>query len=313
LVLAIGVLASSTASIFIRFAQESAPSLVIAAYRVGIASFILVLIVSIRKDVTIKEIKGRNLWLSIVAGIFLAAHFATWVTSLEYTTVASSVVLVSTSPLFVAVFSPIFLKEGVNPILRYALALSLLGTTIIALSDSCLSTDGFRCPPIQSFFAGNALKGDLLALGGALSGAGYMLIGRKVREKVSLLPYITLVYSVAAIILFLMVAGAGQPVTGFPPTIYILFGLLAIIPQLVGHSSINWALRFLTAAFVSITLLGEPIGSSILAMIILGETPGWLMVVGAILILSGIVIASLLRGPETSTIEGEAQVQQSDD
>jgi drug/metabolite transporter (DMT)-like permease len=307
--LTIGVLASSTASIFIRFAQESAPSLVIAAYRLGIASLVLLVILTIRKDVSIREIQGRNLRLGLLAGIFLAVHFATWVTSLEFTTVASSVVLVSTSPLFVALFSPIFLKEGVNPILRYALALSLLGTTIIALSDSCVSIEGFQCPPVQSFFAGDALRGDLLALGGALSGAGYMLIGRRVREEVSLLPYITLVYSISAAILFILVAAVGHPVIGYSPSIYVLFGLLAVFPQLVGHSAINWALRFLTAALVSITLLGEPIGSSILAMIVLGETPGWLMVVGSIFILSGIVIASLRRGAETSTVEDEAQVK----
>jgi drug/metabolite transporter (DMT)-like permease len=264
---------------------------------------------TIRKDVSIREIQGRNLRLGLLAGIFLAVHFATWVTSLEFTTVASSVVLVSTSPLFVALFSPIFLQEGVNPILRYALALSLLGTTIIALSDSCVSIEGFQCPPVQSFFAGDALRGDLLALGGALSGAGYMLIGRRVREEVSLLPYITLVYSISAAILFILVAAVGHPVIGYSPSIYVLFGLLAVFPQLVGHSAINWALRFLTAALVSITLLGEPIGSSILAMIVLGETPGWLMVVGSIFILSGIVIASLRRGAETSTVEDEAQVK----
>jgi drug/metabolite transporter (DMT)-like permease len=305
--LAIGVLASSTASILIRFAQESAPSLVIAAYRLGIASLILVAILTFRKDVSFKEIKGRNLQLVVAAGIFLAVHFATWVSSLEYTTVASSVVLVSTSPLFVALLSPILLNEPINPNLRYALVLSFIGTLIIAISDTCISVDQFKCPPFQSFLEGEAIKGDILAIGGAISGAGYMLIGRKVRGKLSLLPYITLVYGIAAIVLTILVALASQRVIGFPPIVYFWFLLLAIFPQLVGHSSINWALRFLTAVYVSITLLGEPIGSSILALIILGESPSWLMMVGAVLILSGIVIASLRATQKQFENEVEAK------
>jgi drug/metabolite transporter (DMT)-like permease len=291
--LAIGVLASSTASIFIRFAQESAPSLVIAAYRLGIATLILVSILSFRKDVSLREINTSSFQLGVAAGIFLAIHFATWISSLEYTTVASSVVLVSTSPLFVALVSPVLLKEPINPNLRYALALSLIGTLIIAVSDTCITADQFRCPTVKSLLEGEAIKGDILAIGGALSGAGYMLIGRKVRGQLSLLPYITLVYGIAAIVLIILVALAGQQMIGFPPIVYLWFLLLAIFPQLVGHSSINWALRFLTAAFVSITLLGEPIGSSILALVIFQESPSWLMLVGAGLILSGIVIASL--------------------
>lgn len=306
LILVIGVGASSTASIFIRFAQDSASSLVIAAYRLGIASLILGVITAVRKDVSLGVIEGKNRRLSVIAGMFLAIHFATWVSSLEYTSVASSVVLVSTSPIFVALFSPIFLKEAIHPHLRYGLALSFLGTLIIAFSDACTSQGTFECPPLQTFIAGDALKGDVLALGGALSGAGYMLIGRKVREQVTLLPYITLVYSISAMVLISAVTLFQHQLVGFPPSTYIFFVLLAVLPQLVGHSSINWALRFLTAAFVSITLLGEPIGSSALALLILGETPSWLMIIGAIFIMGGIITATLQRDQETSTATGEA-------
>ena len=304
--LTIGVLASSTASIFIRFAQEGAASLVIAAYRVGIATLILGLILMLRKDVSISELKGSNRQLAAGAGAFLAVHFATWVSSLEYTTVASSVVLVSTSSLFVALLSPALLKEPINPRIKYALALSFIGTLVIAISDACLSFNEFQCPPIQSILGGDAIKGDFLALIGAISGAGYILIGRKVRGQTSLLPYITFVYGIAAIFLALFAALAGHQMSGFSPNVYIWFLLLAIFPQLVGHSSINWALRFLTAAFVSITLLGEPIGSSLLAFFILGEKPGWLMMIGSAFILIGIIIASFRAGQRRTALENEA-------
>jgi drug/metabolite transporter (DMT)-like permease len=304
--LAIGVMASSTASIFIRFAQVSVGSLVIAAYRLGIATLVLLVILTFRKDASLTEIRGRSLRLAFGAGVLLAVHFATWVSSLEYTTVASSVVLVSTAPLFVALLTPIFLKEAVAPSLRYAIALSILGTLLVAMSDSCLSADKFQCPPIEKFLNGPALKGDLLALGGAISGAGYMLIGRKLRGKISLLPYISVVYGIAALVLVLLAAIAGQKAIGFPPSMYLWFALLAIFPQLVGHSSINWALRFLTAVYVSITLLGEPIGSTLLAFFIFREQPTWLMLVGSVLILSGIVSASLRSQQDKSMIEVKA-------
>jgi drug/metabolite transporter (DMT)-like permease len=174
---------------------------------------------------------------------------------------------------------------------------ALVGGFVVGLSDSCtfqLSAPlpSLQCPPYAEFVGGDAFLGDILALAGAVAGAGYIIIGRRLREKMSLIPYIFVVYGMAAILLIVMMFASGESPLVQPPKIYILLLLLALVPQLFGHSTFNWALRYLSAAYVSITLLGEPIGSAILAYFILDEIPSGLMVFGAILILVGIFIAS---------------------
>ncbi len=290
--LTIGVLSSSTAAILIRFAQKDAPSLIIAAYRLSIASIILLPIVFLRQRDEFKQFNRYRFILAAIAGVFLALHFATWISSLEFTSVASSVVLVSTSPIFVSIFSPIFLGESIHRKLVYGLLLSLIGTAIIGLSDACVLENGLHCPSIKSFFDTQAIKGDLLALLGAITGAGYLLIGRRLRGKVALLPYISIAYSCAAFVLVGIVIIMGFESIGYSADTYLWFLLLAIFPQLIGHSTINWALRFLPAAYVSVTLLGEPIASTLWAYLFLGEIPPGLMFVGAVFILIGIGIAS---------------------
>ena len=157
--------------------------------------------------------------------------------------------------------------------------------------------DGFNAHPFKNLLAGEAFLGDILALVGALAGAGYILIGRRLREKTSV-PYIFLVYGIAAVILTLVMFGSGNTPFGYQPKVYLWVLLLALVPQLLGHSTFNWALRYLSATYVSITLLGEPIGSAILAYIFLSEIPSGLMIFGAILILIGIFIASSSESKE---------------
>ena len=287
-----GILTVSTASIFIRYAQADVSSIVIAAGRLSIAGVILAVIVALRYRDEMRILTRRELILALISGFFLSLHFASWITSLEYTTVASSVVMVSTSPLWVALLAPLTIKEPVKRVVLIGMGLALLGGTIVGLSDSCLPAGGgFQCPPISDFIAGEAFLGDMLALAGALTGAGYLLIGRHLREKISLIPYIFLVYGVAAIFLLIFMFSAGQSLVGHPARVYLWLLLLALVPQLLGHSTFNWALRYLSAAYVSITLLGEPVGSAILAYFLLGEVPSVMMVFGAILILVGIWIA----------------------
>lgn len=293
-VLAFGILAVSTASIFIRYAQEYAPSLVIAAYRLSLASLILAPVALTRHPQELRRITRRKLALALFSGFFLALHFATWITSLEYTTVASSVVLVTTTPLWVAVFAPFVLREPLNRWVLAGMLLALAGGAIVGLSDACTwQAGGLACPPLADFVRGQAFLGDLLALAGALMAAAYIIIGRSLRGQMSLIPYITLVYGMAALVLVAIMLLAGQSPFGYPPPAYLWFALLAAVPQLLGHSSFNWALRYLSAAYVSISLLGEPIGSTILAYFLLSETPTALKIFGAILILTGIYVASL--------------------
>lgn len=294
LVLAIGILAVSTASIFIRSAQEYAPSLVIAAYRLTIASLVLAPIAMTRRRGELRALNRNAIGLALLSGLFLALHFATWITSLEFTTVASSAVLVATVPLWVALLSPFTLKEPITRYVWVGMGLAMIGGIVVGLSDTCQwSGGGLVCPPATEFFKGKAFIGDMLALAGALMGAGYIVIGRKLRPNLSLLGYVFIVYGMAAVILLVLMFSAGLPATGYPPVAYLWFALLALGPQLLGHSSFNWALKYLSAAYVSISLLGEPIGSTILAYFILDEVPSGIKIFGAILILSGIYIASL--------------------
>jgi drug/metabolite transporter (DMT)-like permease len=293
LVLAIGILAVSTASIFIRFANESAPSLVIAAWRLSLASLVLAPIAVTRHRAELSSLRRRDVGLALLSGIFLAIHFATWISSLAYTTVASSVVLVSTVPLWVALFSPITIKEPLARPVLAGMILALLGGAIVGMSDVCPWEAGrLACPSWSEFTQGKAFLGDLLALVGALCAAGYLLIGRSLRARVSLISYVFVVYGMAAVALLAIMFAAGHRPFGYPPITYLWFLLLALVPQLIGHSTYNWALGYLSAAYVSIALLGEPIGSTILAYFLLSEVPSLVKILGAVFILSGIFVAS---------------------
>ncbi len=303
LAIAFGILAVSTASIFIRYAQAEAPSLVIAACRLGLATVLMAPAALTRKQAELARLARADLALGLLSGVFLALHFATWITSLEYTTVASSAVLVSTTPLFVALLSPIFLKESTTRWVGVGLMLALVGGTVVALSDACLWQD-FRlvCPSSLAQFAGEkAIQGNLLALAGAAAGACYVMIGRRLRARISLLGYIFVVYGMAAVVLAVIMLAAGESPLGFSPLIYLWFLLLAVVPQLIGHTTFNWALGYLSAAFVSITLLGEPVGTTLLAYIFLKETPSGLKIFGAALILAGLVVASKSEAPQPKT------------
>jgi len=291
--LAIGILAVSTASILIRYAQDEVASIVIAAYRLSIAALLLAPLAVLRHRGTISALSSRQLGLGVLAGVFLAVHFATWIKSLEYTTVVSSVVLVTTTPLWVALAAPLTIKEPITRKTALGLVLALFGTLMIGLADACRFSGGaLVCPPLSDFLGQEAFLGDLLALAGAWTAAGYVIIGRRLRERLSLVPYIFIVYGMAAVVLVGFVLASGSAVVGFSAETFLYLVLLAVIPQLIGHSTFNWALGYLPASFVAITLLGEPIGSSLLAFALLGEVPSTGVVIGGVLILGGIAIAA---------------------
>lgn len=294
IIIPLGIFAVSTASIMIRIIQaEEVPSLVIAAWRLFLASLLIAPVALTRYRTELKQLSRQDRVLAIFSGTLLAIHFATWISSLEFTSVASSVLFVSTSPLWVAIFAPLLIREAISRVIIIGLVFALFGGAIVGLSDSCSVVDmEVHCPKFQEFVSRNAFLGDSLALMGAFAGAGYLLIGRRLRGNISNLPYVFVVYGISAIILILLMLIFGQNPFGYDLEVYFWLFLLALIPQLLGHSTINWALRYLSATFVSITLLGEPIGSAILAYIFLDEIPPGLMIFGAILILVGVYIAS---------------------
>lgn len=293
LMMVVGILAVSTSSIFVRYAQRDAASIVVAAGRLTLASLLLAPVALTRYRHELRLLSRRQVLLSLTAGAILAVHFGTWITSLEYTTVASSVVLVTTNPLWVALLSPLFLKEKITRTVLMGILLALTGGIVVGLSDACLIEQGrLICPPVSEFISGRAFFGDILALTGALAGAGYMMIGRRVRAEMSLISYTFLVYGVSAIFLLVWMLASGNTLVGQPPRLFFWLLMLALVPQLLGHSSFNWALKYLSAAYVSVSFLGEPIGTIILAYFLLSEVPSGIKLIGAILILTGIAVAS---------------------
>lgn len=274
--LAVGIAAISTGAIFARAAD--APSLVIAAYRVGLATLILAPFAAWKCP---GEIAGlsRSDWKSVLgAGFFLAVHFATWIASLDYTSVASSVILVETIPLWVGVLTPFVTGERPGKATLAGIGLSFAGGILIGAGDFATG--------------GRALLGDLLALAGGFSGALYIMLGRNVRPRLSLLAYITTCYGTAGALLWTLVIASGTPFTGFSAPTWWAFLGMAVVPQILGHSSYNWALRWFSSTTVAVCLLGEPIGSTILAWIFFGETLTPWKAAGGALILAGIVLAA---------------------
>jgi drug/metabolite transporter (DMT)-like permease len=269
----IGIIAISTASIFIKLCD--APALIISTYRMVLASLILMPWASYQKVWRGWEKKDLA-WL-IFSGMFLSLHFASWIASLKYTSVASSVVLVTTHPIFVGIGSWLFLKERLGLNLILGIGFSVIGSGLIGYGDFA--------------FSKGALMGDGLALLGALAASGYFLVGRKMRKNQDLLAYIFPVYSTAGLVLILLSLFFQKPFFGYSPTTYFLFFLLAIVPQLIGHTTFNWALKYLPASMVAITILGEPVGSTILAYFILGEGLTFWKILGGISIFAGILIA----------------------
>ena len=289
----VGILAVSTASILIRLAQREAPSYVIAAGRLTLAALILLPFAMRNLKNEVRKISRRNVLLLGLAGLFLGLHFATWITSLEYTSVASSVVIVTTAPLWVALFSPIFLKEKISRWILIGLGVSLVGSVIVGLNSACAFTSGrVTCQPVFTMGSSAMVSGNLLALAGAVLSAGYLMIGRRVRNSLNLVSYTFVVYATAALVLIGLVVASGETFLGYSKATYLLLLSLAIVPQLIGHTSFNWALKYLSAALVSIALLGEPIGTVLLSFTFLKEVPTVFEIVGGVLILAGIFIAS---------------------
>jgi drug/metabolite transporter (DMT)-like permease len=273
-----GVVVVSTAAILIRLAQAEVHSLAVAAWRLTLATLILTPFAWIKAGSELRALTRREWGSVLVSGLLLAIHFGTWITSLAYTSVAASVVLVWTSPIFVGLASHLFLGERLTREMVIALVVAIIGAVVIGLGDLGEGT--------------HRLLGDLLAVIGAVAGAGYFLIGRRLRARLSLLGYVYPVYGTAALLLMGVMLISGLPRVPQRSETWLWLTLMALGPQVLGHSSLNWALRYLSATYVTLATLGEPIGSTLLAWWLLGEQPSIWAVLGGLLILGGIVVAS---------------------
>lgn len=271
LALFVGALSVSTSAILVKWAH--APASVIAFYRL----FFTVLLMTpffVKYIRELKEISKRDWMFSVFSGVLLAFHFILWFESLNYTSVTSSVVLVTLQPLFAFVGGYVFFKERLTAGALLSALLAIAGSVIISWGDFQVS--------------GKALFGDMLALLACAMVTGYWLFGQELRKRLSLMTYTYIVYGISSFVLFLYVIAFRLPLLSYRKIDWICFVLLAIVPTLLGHSLMNWSVKWVSAATVSMSILFEPVGSSILAYLLLGELIQPSQWIGGIFILTGI-------------------------
>lgn len=270
----LGVLGVSSSSILTRLVV--APSLIISLYRLGTTFLLLTPVTLLKYRGELRRLTGKDLMIAGLSGAFLALHFYTWISSLSHTTVSSSTVLVNTHSIFVLIGSYILFRERVPNRALFGAFLALAGSVFISISDFRLNSEAFW--------------GDMLAIAGAFFIAGYFLIGRGLRQRMQLTPYTFVVYGSCTLVLLLMAVATSTPLDPGPPGNIVLYLALAIIPTLLGHSIFNWALGYVQASVVSIAMLGEPVGATILATLVLHELPAAVQVIGGIIIITGLYI-----------------------
>ena len=282
--LALAIVAVSTSAILIRWSH--APSIVKAFYRVLFTSLLLLPVAVVRYRDEFRALSRRDLAVATVTGVVLSVHFVSWFESLDWTSVAASVTLVQSQPMFVAVGAYFLLGERVTNRTLLGMGVALVGVVVMSLGGL------LSAAPSDVTLYGNAL-----AIVGAIAAAGYVLAGRSLRQHVSLVPYVTIVYSVCAVALLAVALFDGAPValTAYPPREWALFLAMAVGPGIFGHTVINWALKYVESSVVSVALLGEPVGSSILALVLLSEVPGPTTILGGAIILFGIYVTATAR------------------
>jgi drug/metabolite transporter (DMT)-like permease len=287
--LVLGVVAVSFSAVLVRLAD--APGLAQAFYRCAFAAAVVLPLGVVRHAGAYRRLPRARWGLALVSGLFLAGHFATWIPSLSYTSVAASTVIVTTQPLWVALFGGIAAERTSRRAL-VGIAVALLGTLVITGGD----LGG----------GGRALVGDLLALAGAVCAAVYVLAGRRLRQELSVVVYTSIVYTTAAVALALCMAVSGTRFAGYPAKTWLLLALMTIGPQFLGHSVFTYVLGHVQASVVAIAVMAEPVGATLLAMAILGESPSPGAVIGGVLILGGVYAAIASEGSRRPEVAASA-------
>jgi drug/metabolite transporter (DMT)-like permease len=286
-VLLVGVLAASSSSILVRCAQhEGIDSIAIAAWRMVLASLVLIPLAAATRRHEFSAMRSRDAGIAALAGTFLAIHFVTWITSLEYTSVASSAALVTTNPVWVGLATVFLFRQRLGGLTVAGIAISLAGCGLILWADASAGA-------VDAGSGRRPMLGNVLAIAGALAVSVYLLTGRAVASRVSLLAYITLVYGAAATVLLVAALAAGVELWRYPAAGWWALAGLAVGPQLVGHTAFNWSLRRLSPTFVALAILGEPLGSAILAGFLFTEVPTGLQAAAFAVLLAGILVAAL--------------------
>jgi drug/metabolite transporter (DMT)-like permease len=279
----LAVTALSFASIFItKLETAEVPPLVIAFYRMAITTALLLPPALAFKRKEIASLARRDFGLLALGGLCLAIHFGAWITSLKYIPIATSVVLVNSHPLFVVIASYLFLGE--RPARR-----SLLGTAVGLAGMAVISGHAFN-----GAFSGLqlALKGDGLALIGALAVVGYFIVGRKARARISLLGYVTPLYAVCSVILLIFVVVSRDALGGYSASTWAYLTALAVVPTIIGHTLFNWSIKHVRPTAISLTFLAEPVVASLLALMFFGQRPPLTTFIGGALVLAGVYLTT---------------------
>lgn len=274
LIVVVGVVFASFSSIIIRF--STAPPLVIAFYRMCFASVVMLPLFLRKVFAEGERAEAGDLLRMIVGGLFLGIHFAAWITSLGLTSVASSVILVTTHPILVFFLSRLFFRERGSAAQLFYVVMAIFGSAVLTFGDA----GGGE----------TALSGNLLAFLGGMTVGLYLIVGRSVRRRVSLVYYTFVVYATSALFLLAGAAAAGNPLFGYAPREWLLFLSLALVCTLLGHSLYNWSLKYLNPTFVSVTVLIEPVVASTLAFFLFDEFPAPVSALGAMIVLVAIFL-----------------------
>ena len=287
-VLLVSVLGVSLSGPLVRLSD--APAIAIAAWRLAFS--LIIVAVPLLAGGTWRQwtqLTRRDLAFAAVGGVLLALHFWSWNTSIDWTTIAASVVLVNVQPLIVATLSAWWLREAPTRAQWTGIGIAMLGAVIVVAPDLAASSGGW--------LTRRAAIGDGLAIIGAVTAAGYYVIGRRLRAQLDLWAYAALVYGACFVTLLLIAALTATPLAPYPPREFGIFALLALGPMLLGHTGLNWALRHARAYQVNVVLLGEPLGATLLAALLPGirERPGAATIVGGVVVLAGILLAERRR------------------
>ena len=282
--LGVAILAVSTSALLVRWSD--APAVVLAFYRVLLTTLLVAPFVATRYGGDFRAFERRDLAIALVTGAALAVHFAAYFESLAWTSVAASVTLVQSQPIFVAVGAAAVLSERIG--VRKAIGIGVAVAGMVAMS-------------VGEFLAGAAvagahpLYGNALAILGAVMAAIYVLVGRSLRQRVALVPYVLVVYAACTATLLVVALVEGLPLTGYGRREWLIFVGMAVGPGLFGHTVINWALEDVESSVVSVSLLGEPVGATILALAFLAEVPATTTLLGGCVVLFGIYLTASAR------------------
>ena len=283
--LGVAIVAVSTSAILVRW--SAAPAVVLAFYRVLLTTLLVVPFVFTRYRGDFSAFERRDFLLATLTGAALAVHFAAYFESLAWTSVAASVTLVQSQPIFVAIGAAVLLRERIGVRKAAGIAVAIAGMATMSIGEFLTGA---------AIAGARPLYGNSLAVLGAVMAAIYVLVGRSLRQRVAVVPYVLVVYTACSLTLLLVAVGQGLPLVGYGRREWILFFALAVGPGLFGHTVVNWALEHVESSVVSVSLLGEPVGATILALLLLAEIPGPTTVVGGVIVLVGIYMTSVGRG-----------------